>query len=238
MRYLVWAIIAICFLSMGCNPKYYTPNTQNVPLLSEKGETNLTISGNGNQAEFQGAFALSSGFALKANGGLFIPPDLDNGNGGSGSFFEVGGGYFKPIGENLVFETYAIAGFGSMENHLPSTMESNPLTQGDISASVLRYGIQPNFGYKSNNFSAALSSRVVNLTYSNIEGDLIFDGVDQVNYLKDNSSNFLIEPALTLRGGFEKIKLQLQYGYSINLSNNDFTQDKSYLTLGLNFNFK
>jgi hypothetical protein len=125
-----------------------------------------------------------------------------------------------------------------MENHLPSTMESNPLTQGDISASVLRYGIQPNFGYKSNNFSAALSSRVVNLTYSNIEGDLIFDGVDQVNYLKDNSSNFLIEPALTLRGGFEKIKLQLQYGYSINLSNNDFTQDKSYLTLGLNFNFK
>lgn len=71
-----------------------------------------------------------------------------------------------------------------------------------------------------------------------MEGDLIFDGVNQVNYLKENNSNFIIEPALTIRGGLEKIKLQLQYGYSMNLSNSTFTQDKGYLTIGLNFNLK
>ena len=91
---------------------------------------------------------------------------------------------------------------------------------------------------KSKVFSAALSSRIVNLTYSNIEGDLIFEGINQVNYLADNKSNLLIEPALTLKAGLEKIKLQLQYGYSLNVSNSQFTQDKSYLTLGVNFNFK
>lgn len=222
----------------GCSPKFYTPNTQNVPLISEKGETNLTLSGNGNQIEFQGAYGVTKSFAIKANGGLFIPSDLNNGNGGSGKFIEFGGGYFKPINDKFVFETYAIIGFGNVENHMPSTTSNNPQTKGDISANIIRYGIQPNFGYKSKHFSAAISSRIVNLNYSKIKGDLIFEGTNQINYLKGNNSNFLLEPAITVRGGFEKVKLQLQYGYSMNLSNNNFRQNNSFLTLGLNFNFK
>lgn len=225
------------FALAACSPKFYTPNTQNVPLLSQKGETNLTLSGNGNQVEFQGAVAVTEKIAIKANGGLFMPSDLDNGNGGSGKFIEFGGGYFKPIDENWVFETYGIVGFGSFENHLPSTKVDHPSTEGDISGNLLRIGIQPNFGYKSKNFSAALSSRIVNLSYSTIKGDLIYDNVNQPNHLKNSSSNFLIEPAITLRGGLERFKLQLQFGYSLNLFESDFRQDKSFLTLGFNFNF-
>ena len=172
-----------------------------------------------------------------ANGGLFIPSDLDNGNGGSGKFLEIGGGYFTPVSDHFVFETYGLIGFGGFENHLPSTTESQPSTQGNLSAKIFRVGIQPNFGFKSQYFSAALSSRFVNLNYNDIEGDLIFEDVNQVDYLTEHNSNFLIEPALTIRGGFEKIKLQVQYGYSFNLTNSDFRQDESILTVGLNFNF-
>ena len=74
--------------------------------------------------------------------------------------------------------------------------------------------------------------------YSKVAGNLIYDGQSQLVYLKDNSSNFLVEPALTLRGGFDKVKLQLQYGYSLNLSKSDFRQDRTFLTIGLNFTFK
>lgn len=95
MKNLTLIIAFGSILITGCNPKFYTPDTQNVPLISEKGETNLTLSGNGNQVEFQGAYGVTEGFAVKANGGLFIPSDLDNGNGGSGKFIEFGGGYFK-----------------------------------------------------------------------------------------------------------------------------------------------
>lgn len=232
---LVSVFIALGFAS--CSPKYYIPNTQNVPLISKKGETNLTLSGNGNQAEFQGAYGLTKNIAIKANGGLFIPTNLSNGNGGSGKFVELGGGYFKPITENWIFEVYGIVGYGSFENHLPSTKADYPLTNGNISANLLRVGIQPNFGYKSKYFSIAISSRIVNLSYSNIKGDLIFDNEHQTDYLKNNSSNYLVEPALTIKGGLEKIKLQLQYGYSVNLSNSHFKQDNSFLTIGLNFNF-
>lgn len=238
MKYLkIITIVGATFLA-GCNPKFYTPNTQNVPLISEKGETNLVLSGNGNQLELQAAYGLTEKIALKANGGLFFPPEVNNGNGGSGKFIELGAGYFKPINTNFVFETYAIVGFGSVENHLPSTIAANPQTTGDISASIFRYGLQPNFGYKSENFSAAVSSRFVNLVYSDIKGDLIFENANQVNYLKDHASNFLIEPAITLKGGFEKVKLQVQYVYSFNVSNTDFRQDKSLVTIGLNYNFK
>lgn len=237
MRYAFIPGLFLIALITGCNPKFYSPNTQNVPLISEKGETNLTLSANGNQVEFQGAYGVTESFAIQANGGLFIPSDLDNGSGGSGKFFEAGAGYYTPVSDNFVFETYGLIGFGNVENHFPST-DNTPPSKGDISANIIRFGIQPNFGYKSKYFSAAVSTRFVNLMYNNIDGDLIFDGENQMDYLENNKSNFLIEPALTLRGGMERLKLQLQIGYSLNVSNSDFKQDKTSMTLGLNFNFK
>ena len=239
MKKSILILASGCFLLLtSCNPKYYTANTQNVPLISQKGETNLTLAGNANQVEAQGAYGITKNIALQANGGLFIPGDLDNGNGGSGRFLELGAGYYKPLENNLVFEVYGLLGMGAVENHLPSTVADYPSTKGDISASMFRYGIQPNIGYKSKHFSVAVSSRFVNMNYSNIKGDLIFDNQSQVAYLESNKSNFLVEPAITIKGGLDKIKLQLQYGYSLNLSNSSFTQDKTWFTIGLNFNFK
>lgn len=236
LKYILFIALMLAIMA-GCNPKYYTANTQNVPLISEKGETNLTLSGNANQVEFQGAYGVGSHVAIQANAGWFIPKNLDNGDGGSGKFLEGGIGYFTPINEKFVFELYGLAGGGSMENHFPSTTNANPGTQGDVSASIFRYGVQPNFGFKSKYFSAAVSSRFVNLRYSNINGDLMYAGENAANYLRENNSHFLVEPALTLRGGVDKIKLQLQVGYSWNVTNENFRQDKEFVTLGLNFNF-
>lgn len=69
---------------------------------------------------------------------------------------------------------------------------------------TLRYGIQPGFGFKTKYFSAAISTRIVSLNYSNIKGNLVYNGENQIAYLNDNKSNFLLEPALTVRGGLEK----------------------------------
>ncbi len=238
MKNVLILTTAVLFILSSCSPKYYSPNTQNVPLISAQGEKNVTVSGNGNQVELQAAMGVTDKVALQLNGGLYIPKDEDNGNGGKGNFIEVGGGYYKEVMPNWVFETYALVGFGSFKNYLPSTTVDYPSTKGDLSANIFRVGVQPNFGYKTKNFSAMVSSRFVNLSYNNVKGDLIFGGESQLDYLKNNSSNFLIEPAITLRGGLENIKLQLQYGYSFNVSHTDFRQDKNFLTLGLNFKIK
>lgn len=225
-----------CALLSGCNPNYYIPNTQNAPLISAKGETNLTVSGNANQVEFQGAYGAGNNFSIQLNGGLMRPKDQDNGDGGSGKFVEAGLGYFKPLQNNFVFETYGLFGLGSVENHFPSTT-TGAVNSGKISANLMRYGIQPVIGYKSKYFSVAGSARVVNLNYSNISGNLIYQNEDQRTYLENHKSNFLIEPALTLRGGIEKVKIQLQFVKSLNLSDSDFKQDTEMMTVGLNFKF-
>lgn len=236
MKTLILPFLLLLGLS-ACSPKYYIPNTQNVPLISEKGETNLTLAGNDHQVSIHGAYGVANGFAITLNGGLAIPKEEDNGNRGSGNFAELGLGYFKSFGEYWVFEAYGIGGIGSVENRMPSTIEDYPNTKGEINANMLRLGVQPNFGFKSTYFSAAVSSRFVNVSYSKIRGDLMYSNESQVDYLNRNSSNFLIEPALTLRGGLEKIKLQVQTGYSINVTNSNFRQDHLFFTVGLNAHF-
>lgn len=231
-------IAIACLGIVGCSPKYYVPSTQNVPLLSEKGQLDLNVNGNQNQVGFQSAYAATKGLALQLNGALVIPADDDNGNGGSGSFVEIGAGYFRPITDHLVFETYGIFGAGGMRNHFPNSVVDHPGTDGRISATHYRYGLQPDFGYRSKHFFAGVSARFMGVTYTDIQGSLMFDGKDQANYLRNNSTIFLIEPAITLKAGFEWIKVQLQAGYSINASHIEFPQDRIHASIGLNFQFQ
>lgn len=234
--HLVFGTLAL--MLGGCSTKFYVPNTQNVPIIGAKGQTNLTLAGNGNQVEFQAAYGITDGLAIQANGGWVIPKDLDNGNGGSGRFVEGGLGYFNRINADFLFDTYALAGFGRMENHFPTSGTTNPTTAGKILANLTRFSLQPSLSFQRRYFSITGSARVSSLNYSSVEGGLILENLDQVAYLRDNKSNFLIEPALTIRGGVEKIKLQLQILHSFNLSHSDFRQDKGLVSVGLNFNFK
>ena len=225
----------------ACSPKYYTPNTQNIPLITHKGERDFSLSFDANQFNLQGAYGIAENFAVKVNGFIARENSASRDVGGSAKFIEIGGGYFKPLSDNFVFEAYGITGVGSVENHfnyISRTLPSNPSTIGQLTAKTFRIGIQPNFGYKSKYFSAAFSGRFVNLRFSNIKGDLIYENEKQVDYLKANASNFLIEPAFTIRGGFEHAKLQVQYGHSFNLSNHNFKQEDTFLTIGINVNLK
>lgn len=228
-------LAAIFFLS--CSPKYYVPTTQNVPLIHAKGQTNLTAAGNSNQAEFQGAYGVSNSVALQASAGFLFPQDENNGNGGSGNFLELGAGYYKNLNPQILFDVYGLMAYGRMENHFPTTLSEYPGTTGKISANLFRFGIQPGISYHSKYFSVTGSARMMSLNYGNIEGNFIFESEDQVAYLKANKSSIVLEPALTIRGGLEKVKLQVQLLGSSNLNNSKFRQEKSLLSVGLNFNF-
>lgn len=236
-----FVVKALAFLAvltaLGCSPRYYIPNTQNVPAIREQGQLNLTLCGNGNQVELQGAYGIANGFAFQATGALYIPQDESNGSGGSGGLVEGGPGFFVPIGDYFVFDTYALVGVGRMENHFPYTLQANPNTTGDISASLLRIGIQPSISFVTDYFSVSTSVRAARMDYNNIQGSLILNGVNEQAYLAANQTNYLVEPALTVRVGLPNIKLQAQAMRSFNLSNSNFKQDFALLTMGLNFNF-
>ncbi len=236
LQALCLVFFVVCCLT-SCNPIYYSPNSHNVPLLTKSGEASLTAAGNADQLEFQGAYAVTDKIGLQAQGGLFRPSEEENGTGGSGHFIEAGAGYLHPFGTHWIMEGYGLVGLGRVENHFRNDAPgpTNP-TVGDLKSSIFRWGIQPNLGYKSPYFSAAMSTRLVHLLYHDVEGDLIYNNVDQVSFLQENNSYVLFEPALTLRGGFKKVKLQLQICLSYNITDPDFFQDGNLVTLGLHFN--
>lgn len=229
-------ILSIGILIASCSPLYYSPNTVNAPLFTEKGNYNITVGGNGNQFEILGGIAVTDHLGVVANASFYNPDDLDNGDGGSGKFFEGGIGYYAMLNDRFQFDTYGLVGFGNFENHFPSRTIDNPNTDGKINANVSRFSIQPGIGYITKYFTASLNPRLAYLNYTNIGGSLIYDQIDQQKYLEENKSHFLIEPALTLRGGLEKIKFQFQYGYSLNLTDSNFKGNESWVTLGVNFN--
>ncbi len=74
----------------------------------------------------------------------------------------------------------------------------------------MRFGVQPSIGCKSKYFSGVIYSRFVRLSYFDMDGNLVFEGTDKVAYLKDNKSSVPVEPAVTLRAGLERLKVQLQ----------------------------
>ncbi len=231
-------LVLITLSITGCAPKYYVPNSVNTPMLTEKGEFVANGLMNDNRGELQFAYAPAAHFGLVANGTLFFPKDESNGNGGKGSFFEAGAGYFLPMTNNFVFETYALFGFGSLENYFPESVQTYPGTNGRLDASVFRLAVQPSLGYKSRYFEAAVSARAGMVNYSGISGSLMTGGENQQQYLENNKGQFMIEPALTLRGGIDFLKLQLQLGSSVNMTNSDFPQDKSWMTIGLHYRLR
>jgi hypothetical protein len=230
----VLAALSLAFLA-ACAPKYYSSNAQNVPLLTRQGEgsASASISPDANRADLRGALAVGSNVALLANAALYFPRDNDTGNGGSGGLFEAGVGYFRPLPNNLVFETYGLLAYGGLENHFES---ANPA--GKLNANLIRVAVQPNLGYKSRYFDAAVSSRLAMLNYFNVEGTLVRNGESQQEFLNDNRMQFLLEPAVTLRAGIDVLKAEAQLGWSVNLTDTEFPQDKNWASLGLVYYFQ
>lgn len=229
----LFLLVVVC----SCTPALYMPNTQNVPLLSEKGQTNITAAFNGELVDVQAAYAVQNNFGLMLNGTL-VPKETNvNGNGGKGSFVELGGGYFKPLSEKLLFEIYGLAGLGKMSNSR-GEIRNEPLEGGNIESNFSRLGIQPAIGFKSKYFSAAFSSRIASLNYMNPNGELYYAGENITQKIRDKSNYFLVEPALTLRGGIEKVKLQVQFHKSFNLTDKNFPMENDLrATIGLNLQF-
>ena len=187
MKNLVILLIGIAFT--GCGAVYYVPNTQNVPVMKEKGQTNLSFGINTSEStdgfEFQGAYGLTDKMALQLN--FDRVKSSDESSYGSGNFVEFDPGYYKNLSKHFVFETYGLLGFGSLK------YEENYNEPLEIKANFIRLGLQPSISFSSKYFIASLSGRIANLNYNAVSGNYY-----DVEYLKANNSHWLIEPALTL----------------------------------------
>jgi hypothetical protein len=234
MRRISLALVLLASLAASaCSPRYYAPNTHNLPLLTRAGDFSGAFTFGASRGELQGAYAFTDRVAVLANASAFDEADDEQGDGGQGGIVDVGVGYVTPFADRFHFSVFGLVGGGTVENHFPSTVSSNPGTTGILEADLSRFGVQPAIAFESTYFEAIASTRILGLRYSDVTGSLVFDNTDQVQSLRSQSSHTLLEPAITVRGGFETWKVQLQLGWSFNKGHSDFRQEEAYLTAGV-----
>jgi hypothetical protein len=228
----IFILSAFSALLTSCTSNTYVSNTVNVPLLKEKGEVKLNV----DQTNAQLAVGVGKHWGLMAN--AFYKKFEKNDNYiHEGTLGEIGYGYFKPYRNNLVLEAYSGFGIGTVDHKQTFSTEENNPVWSSYSAQGTKAFLQPSIGYCAKYFDLALTPRVsvVKYTHFNAYGytneQLALDYLDNDRITK---GVFIFgEPAFTVRAGYKFIKVQGQYGLTINLSQEKIKQSYSFASVGL-----
>ena len=242
ISYIQVGLTILCAILMNsCTHYYYVANIQDVPLFKEKNEFRISGSaGSGDEStsiEVQTAYSVTDKIGIMADYMSAKGGDAGSHNYGSGNYFEGAVGYFKPVGRFGVFETYGGLGF-SNQHHEYSGYYSN-LNTGTSDLSSLKFYIQPSFGFTTKFFDIAVSTRFSALTF-----DIKTNNVAVDNYLFNELNGLstqihpYIEPAITIRAGWQYTKVQIQAEYSKNLTSEDISVgEHGHISIGLYFSF-
>lgn len=204
----------------------------NVPLLRERGELRGALG----PRNLQAAWAPADHVGVMANGYTRSDDHTTDGGErqvGEGFLLEVGGGAFTTLADPkwLQLEVYAGAGVGHVKHEITPAGQMTRRFEAD----GFRVFLQPSAGFTSDYFDAAVSLRVVSVSYSDVEtenyspeqlmGDR-FAGIEDTTWV-------FLEPAVTVRAGYKWIKLQLQAGKSLELSSPELNYDNGMMSAAL-----
>ncbi len=237
-------LVATLFIT-GCARYYYKPNTVNVPLFTDKGQAHINIAG-GNQSLFDSDEYLTF-FDVQAAGspvkhlGIMANystqsyhtslPDFASGNvPAKGYIAEAGIGAYSATGQRkskLITDIYVGYGIGDVTS--------------DVNMKFSRVFIQPGIGVGSPWFDASFNPRLCYLSFSDFNPNgrdstyLDANGLYNYdfNYSIADQSYLFFEPAITLRGGYKFIKIQLQGVFSIQTKNLPWSYHPTRFTAGL-----
>jgi len=240
------SFLAVIFCS--CSHYYYVPNVQNVPLFREKNEYRISgTSGLGTETsclEVQGAYSVTGNLGIMTN--FMSAKGIDNNeeSWAKGTYLDAAIGYYKPLHKSGVFEIYGGVG-GSKQQHQyrseiydPGNPAYNNLNAGTSDLSFIKIFVQPSIGMTFNGFDFAFSTRFNRLSFNKIVNQIDklsnkyeFDKL----YSTEQTKNYLFfEPALTIRGGWKNLKVQLQGATASYLNNDHYHFDQYHISIGLN----
>jgi hypothetical protein len=227
------------FLTLSsCTTTLYMSNGVNCPLLKEQGEVKIT----GDQTDLQVAVGVTRHIGVMANGfcKLYQGERAFNYK-HDGRFGELGVGYFNPFKNGLVFETYAGAGIGLVrERNIYAGSDGLNHGQG-FESQLSRLFVQPGIGYCSQFFELAFTPRFSYVNYMNFESYGYSEEELAVNYLDHfhliKQPYLFAEPALTLRAGYRFVKVQLQYGLTLDLGPQQIKHSTYFGNIGVVIDF-
>jgi hypothetical protein len=235
----ILCIAIVIVFAHSCTPKYYFPTMQNVPLLTESSEIQATSNFTFTSASINLAGSPVKHLGLQVNLARIYSPAFGNGFSGRQSLKEFGVGFYSKVYNAFTIESYLIGAMGHSVNNTSSHIgDYDTLVPAQsISTSFRRNGVQLNLGFKFPHGILGFGFKFSRLHFYNINGDLVYEGIHQFQYLSQNNNMWLMEPAFTYRMGGERLQFSTQVCLSNNLTKSDFHQSKLQLGVGLNFNF-
>lgn len=232
--YLILIPLVVLLFLNSCTTTMYTTNAVNVPLLKEKGEVKI----NATQNDLQAAVAVSDDIGIIANG-FYKNYEGANNYKHNGGLVEVGVGYLLNSEANLVMETYVGGGLGIVEKRQQFVNNDNSTYMANFSVNANKMFLQTNLGYRSKYFDVALTPKFSFVKYSNFNSTNYSDNQLSEDYLEnkriENPLFVFAEPAITIRGGYKFVKLQAQYGVTLNLGGQSIRRTPDFGSIGLVF---
>ncbi len=232
-------------LLSGCIHYYYVPNIQNVPMFTEKDEYRMSVSYGLSESvstEIQAAYSVTDHLGVMTNWISARGIDNDENSWGTGNFLEGGLGYFRPLGKSGVVELYGGAG-GSRQHHQYGIRDFDPydttIINNNAGTSVLSFArlfVQPSMGMSWKAFDFAFSTRFCSLFFNKIDNQIDRTRneyeFNKLDFLVHNRNHLYFEPAITIRCGWDLVKVQLQ-GSMASYFNSKHYFDDYHITLGI-----
>jgi hypothetical protein len=205
----------VTLLCSSCYHVYYSPNTPNTPLLSQRGEVKLIgavgtgVNSEYTSGELQLAYAATNNFGLMLNGFMAAQSEEtdDAFEKGKGSYAELAPGFFMPISPNAKWraEVYAGVGTGTVTNDYGGFSNSK--------VGITKTFLQPALGFKLKHFEVAFTPKISFVSWKVKEDNVneardIYDKADIEN-IKSNPRFTAFEPSLIIRAGGRNVKGQL-----------------------------
>jgi hypothetical protein len=202
--------------------------------LTEKKQVKIT----GTQSDVQTAFAVGDHLGIMANG-FFKSYNGDNNYQHRGGLLELGAGYYNAYNSHVVFEAYGGGGMGRVYKQEMMNSGNNSQFLGSFTGNGSRIFLQPSIGFTSSFFDVALANRLSFVKYHRFSStnysteELVKNDLDNVT----DPLYVFVEPAVTARVGYKFIKVQAQYGLTINMGQN-LPHTQNFATLGVIIDLK
>jgi hypothetical protein len=214
----------------------YVPNSQNVPMMEEKGDIKANIGAK----DLQVAYAITDHVGVMANGYYnknnwsVTSGDMENKYISTRSLVEGGIGYYTAFDDIGRFEIYGGAGYGGVRHDYDLVDNGITTESNSYKASLTRFFMQPAIGIQKENVGFAFSSRFAGVTFSTADSsgysptELLDEGLIEL----DNNLFLFLEPAVTFRVGFKYVQAEFQPYYNLQLAGPSSLKAKK---MGLNF---
>lgn len=226
------AVAVVIAALSSCSTTMYTTNAVNAPLLKEKGEVKINVT----QNDLQAAVAVTDHIGIMANG-FYENYKGDNNYKHNGAMGELGIGYLLNSENHLVMETFVGAGLGKVHKQEQFNANTPTAYMASFNANAAKAFVQSNLGYRSKFFDVALTPKFSFVKYSNFSQTNYTQDQLKDDYLDNNRLTnplyVFAEPAITVRGGYKFIKLQAQYGVTLNLGGQSIRRSPDFASLGI-----